>query len=86
MFPSQYDRKKTIEIQLYKKVYQIGSNMFMSVEKKEPNPLGSSTTIPMPMMTSTESLRANGMERNKGSWYLFKHNWRQLTSLTPGKL
>lgn len=58
----------------------------MSLENKEPNPLGSSTTIPLPVMTSTESLRASGMERNKGIWYLLKHNWRQLTSLAPGEL
>lgn len=58
----------------------------MSSENKEPNPLGSSSTIPVPMMTSTESLRASGMERNKGIWYLLKHNWRQLTSLAPGEL
>lgn len=47
--------------------------------------LGSTSTIPIPMMTSTESLRANGLERNTGIWYLLKHNWRQLTSLVPGK-
>lgn len=60
--------------------------MFISLKTiPEPNPLGSSSTIPVPVMTSTESLRANGLERNTGIWYLLKHNWRQLTSLTPGK-
>lgn len=57
--------------------------MFSSLET---NPLGSTSTIPLPMMTSTESLRANGLERNTGIWYLLKHNWRQLTSLVPGEL
>lgn len=51
----------------------------------EPNPLGSTSTIPVPVMTSTESLRASGLERNTSFWYLLKHNWRQLTSLTPGE-
>lgn len=58
--------------------------MFMSLEIKEENPLGSTSTIPLPMMTSTESLRASGLERNTCIWYLLKHNWRQLTSLVPG--
>lgn len=59
--------------------------MFLSDKNKDLNTLGRSSTIPMPVMTSTESLRANGIERNMGIWYLFKHNWRQLTSLVPGK-
>lgn len=65
---------------------RIGSNIFMSLKTiSEPNPLGSTSTIPVPVMTSTESLRANGLERNTSIWYLLKHNWRQLTSLTPGE-
>lgn len=41
-----------------------------------------STTIPLPMMASTESLRA--LERNAGIWCLLKHNWRQLLNFVPG--
>lgn len=59
--------------------------MFRKLDHKEVNPLGSSSTIPLPMMTSTESLRNSGLERNTGIWYLLKHNWRQLTSLVPGE-
>ncbi|XP_031638569.1 uncharacterized protein LOC116350778 isoform X2 [Contarinia nasturtii] len=59
--------------------------MLLSLENKELNPLDSSTTtIPLHVMSSTESLRVNGLERNTSIWYLFKHNWRQLTSLIPG--
>lgn len=59
--------------------------MFIKLDDKEVNRLGSSSTIPLPMMTSTESLRNSGLERNTGIWYLLKHNWRQLTSLVPGE-
>lgn len=59
--------------------------MLSPCDMRDQNPMGSTSTIPLPMMASTESLRVNSFERNTGNWYLFKHNWRQLTSLVPGK-
>lgn len=52
--------------------------MFMSLGDS----VCTSTTIPLPMMASTESLRA--LERNAGIWCLLKHNWRQLLNFVPG--
>lgn len=58
--------------------------MLLSLQEAERIALGSTSTIPLQVMTSTESLRVNGFERNTGLWYLLKHNWRQFTSLVPG--
>lgn len=57
--------------------------MYISTELRE-HQLGSTSTIPMQVISSHESLRGN--ERNTQIWYLFKHNWRQLTTLIPGEL
>lgn len=43
------------------------------------------STIPLQVRNSMESLRACSLERNTNIWYLFKHNWRQLTSMIPGE-
>lgn len=43
------------------------------------------STIPLQMRNSMESLGASSLERNTNIWYLFKHNWRQLSSMIPGE-
>lgn len=43
------------------------------------------TGISLQSITSNELQRLNDLERNNGFLHLFKHNWRQLTALIPGK-
>lgn len=48
---------------------------------KQANPIA----ISLQSITSNELMRLSNLERNNSFLYLFKHNWRQLTSLIPGK-
>lgn len=47
--------------------------------------LGSTSTIPLQVLNSTDTQRPQSIERNTNFWYILKHNWRQLTSLIPGE-